>query len=331
VFVLTASAIVGAPAVRAATGFHIAGGQLVEANGTPFVMRGTNFYYSYPPWRPYIATSLADIKSLGANSVRVVLSGRKTPGGEGDVANIVGLCKANKLICVLADSDASGDRDWPLTRSADYWIGVKSALQGQENFVLVNIGNEPPPKYNDGTDWTSATTAAISKLRNAGIDNTIVVDAPFGEDQTFIMRDTAQTVFDSDPARNILFSVHMYGSFDTPDKVDAYLGSFQSQGLPLVVGELGYNGPGAVPVQALPGITALDPGNPDMDTVMAQAASRGIGYLGWAWNGNYSGPVPYLDQVVDFDVNQPTPAGQRLFFGANGIRATAVQATVFGD
>ncbi len=70
-------------------------------------------------------------------------------------------------------------------------------------------------------------------------------------------------------------------------------------------------------------------GNPDEDTIMAQAQARGVGYLGWSWSGN-SGGVEYLDQVTGFDVTRLTTWGQRLFNGVNGITQTSVEATVYG-
>lgn len=71
-------------------------------------------------------------------------------------------------------------------------------------------------------------------------------------------------------------------------------------------------------------------GNPDEDTIMAQAVQRGIGFIGWSWSGN-GGGVEYLDQVTNFDPRQLTSWGQRLFNGANGIRETSVQATIYGN
>jgi mannan endo-1,4-beta-mannosidase len=257
---------------------------------------------------------------LGANTVRVVLSGgRWTPvNGASDVANIVSLCKANRLICVLENHDTTGfgeqQNEWTLDRAVDYWISVQSALTGQENYVLINIGNEPYGN-NNPAGWTQATTNAISRMRNAGFDHTIVVDAPnWGQDWQFIMRDNAQTIANSDVDRNTLFSVHMYGVFDTAAEINAYLDSFRTRNLPLIIGEFGFN---------------HSDGNPDEDTIMAQAVARGIGYLGWSWSGN-GGGVEYLDQVTSFNVNQLTSWGERLFNGANGIRSTSVQATIYG-
>ncbi|MFD2357466.1 cellulose binding domain-containing protein [Nonomuraea ferruginea] len=128
------------------------------------------------------------------------------------------------------------------------------------------------------------------------------------------MRDNARTVFDSDPDRNVIFSIHMYGVFDTAAEITAYMDAFRTAGLPLVVGEFGHN---------------HSDGNPDEDTIMAQAVSRGLGYFGWSWSGN-GGGVEYLDQVTNFDVNQLTSWGQRLFNGTNGIRATSREAAIYG-
>lgn len=68
---------------QAAVGLRVSGGRLVEANGTPFVMRGV----SHPHvWYQSQTNSYADISALGANTVRVVLgSGQRwgpTPAAE---------------------------------------------------------------------------------------------------------------------------------------------------------------------------------------------------------------------------------------------------------
>jgi mannan endo-1,4-beta-mannosidase len=235
------------------------------------------------------------------------------------VSEVVATCKQRKLICVLENHDTTGfgeqQNEWTLDRAVDYWISVQSALTGQENYVLINIGNEPIGN-NNAAQWTQATIGAIQRMRNAGFDHTLVVDAPnWGQDWQFVMRDNAVAVANADVDRNLLFSIHMYGVFDTAQEITDYLQSFQSRNLPIIIGEFGFN---------------HSDGNPDEDTIMAQAVTRGIGYLGWSWSGN-GGGVEYLDQVTNFNVSQLTSWGQRLFNGANGIRATSVQATIYGN
>ncbi|MEG8274898.1 cellulase family glycosylhydrolase [Streptomyces sp. AHA2] len=305
------------PAQAAApTGFHVRDGRLLEAGGNDFVMRGVNHAHT---WYPDRIGALAHIKAKGANTVRVVLSSgdRWTRNDTADVANVVDQCKRNRLICVLEVHDTTGYGEQSgavtLSRAADYWISVRSALTGQEDHVIVNIGNEP--YGNTGyAAWTADTKAAIGKLRDAGFDHTIMVDAPnWGQDWAFTMSDNAASVFAADPDANTVFSIHMYGVFDTAAEITAYLDRFVSAKLPVVVGEFGHD---------------HSDGDPDEDTILAVAQRLRLGYLGWSWSGN-SGDVGYLDMVQGFDPDRLTSWGQRLFNGENGIAATAEEAAVY--
>ncbi|MFG2043461.1 cellulase family glycosylhydrolase [Dactylosporangium sp. NPDC048998] len=295
-------------------GLHVSGRNIVEANGNSFVMRGVSHGYA---WHKDQNQSFADVKKLGANSLRVVLT---ADVGAGEVADIVSRCKQNRLICVLEYHDTTGHGDSgggssTLDQAADYWVGLHDVLAGQESFVVVNIGNEPYGN-SDTSSWAGATSAAIRKLRDAGLRHMIMVDGPnWGQDWSGIMRGNAPAVFNSDPQRNTVFSVHMYGVYGSAAKVTDYYNAFQSAGLPLVVGEFGWK---------------HSDGDVDEDTIINEAQSRGIGYLGWSWSGN-GGGVEYLDAADGFDPDRLTSWGRRLFEGANGIRATAKEATVYGD
>lgn len=302
---------------QAAAGFAVSGGRLVDANGTAFVMRGVSHPHA---WYPTQTRAFADIKATGANTVRVVLSGgRWTTNTAADVADVISRCRTARLVCVLEDHDTTGYGEQSgavtLDAAANYWIGLKSVLVGQEAYVVLNIGNEPYGNNPVSPSWSTATANAITKLRAAGLHHTLMVDAPnWGQDWQFQMRDSAATVFAADPERNTVFSVHMYGVFDTAAEVTDYLGRFRAAGLPIVVGEFGYQ---------------HSDGNPDEDTIMSYAQANGIGWLGWSWSGN-GGGVEYLDMVTAFDPARLTTWGQRIVDGPNGIRATSREATVFG-
>ena len=302
---------------HAATGIRISGGRLVEANGTELVLRGINHAHT---WYPQRTASFADIKATGANSVRVVLASgqRWTANSAADVSNVVGLCKQNRLICVLEVHDTTGFGEQSgaatLNQAVDYWISVQSALTGQENYVILNIGNEPYGNSGYQT-WATDTANAIRRLRTAGFQHTIMVDAPnWGQDWTFTMRDSAPTVYAADTTGNTIFSIHMYGVFDTAAEVQAYLSSFLTRGLPIVVGEFGNN---------------HSDGNPDEDAIMAYAQANRIGYMGWSWSGN-GGGVEYLDMVINFNPANRSAWGTRFIAGANGIAATSREATIYG-
>ncbi|MER5275199.1 cellulase family glycosylhydrolase [Streptomyces sp. NPDC002809] len=300
----------------AATGLHISDGRLVEGNGNDFVMRGVNHAHT---WYPGETQSLADIKATGANTVRVVLSDgfRWSRNSPADVAAVIAQCKANRLICVLEVHDTTGYGEdsaaGTLDHAADYWISLKDVLAGQEDYVVINIGNEPWGNT-DPAGWTAPTTAAIQKLRGAGFAHTIMVDAPnWGQDWQGVMRDNAQAVYDADTTGNLIFSIHMYSVYNTAQKVTDYLHAFVDAGLPLLIGEFG--GP------------ADQYGDPDEDTMMATAEELKLGYIAWSWSGNTD---PILDLTIGFDPTQLSSWGERIFHGTNGIAQTSHEATVYG-
>ncbi|MBG0564199.1 cellulase family glycosylhydrolase [Actinoplanes aureus] len=298
----------------AATGLHVSGTDIVEANGQKFVMRGINHMHT---WYTNQTNSFADIKAKGANTVRVVLSGgRWTANSAADVTNVINLCKANRLICVLENHDTTGYGEdaaaYSLDQAADYWIGLKSVLAGQEDYVVINIGNEPIGNTNAG-QWTAATVAAIQKMRSNGFEHLLMIDAPnWGQDWQYVMRDNAQTVLDADTRDNTVLSIHMYAVFNTAASITAYLDHFESRGWPLVIGEFGWR---------------FDSSQVDHETILAESVNRDLGYLGWSWAGNTD---PILDMATNFNPDQLTTWGERIFNGANGIKATAREATVFG-
>ncbi|GLY08412.1 MULTISPECIES: cellulase family glycosylhydrolase [Actinoplanes] len=309
-----ASVLFFVPPAYAATGLHIVGTDIVEANGQKFVMRGVNHMHT---WYAGQTQSFADIKALGANTVRVVLSGgRWTANTAADVAGVIDLCKQNKMICVLEDHDTTGYGEdtaaYSLDQAVDYWIGLKSVLVGQEDYVVINIGNEPIGNTNPA-QWTAATVAAVQKMRTNGFEHLLMVDAPnWGQDWQYTMRDNAQTVLNADTRKNTVLSIHMYSVFNTAASIINYLDVFKNNGWPLVIGEFGWQ---------------FDSSQVDHETLLAQAVARDLGYLGWSWAGNTD---PILDMATDFDASRLTTWGQRIFNGANGIKATAKQATIFG-
>jgi len=312
------SNIIPNAANAAASGFHVSGRSLLDANGTNFIMRGINHPHN---WFPAETSSFANIKAMRANSLRVVLSSGLLwdKNSASDVANVINLCKANQLVCVLEVHDTTGygepgETAATLAEAVTYWKEIQSVLTGQEAYVIINIGNEPYGNTN-AVNWVNATKNAIAEMRNAGFQHMLMVDAPnWGQDHEFVMRDNAASIFASDSERNTVFSIHMYGVYESSSDIENYLLSFVNAGLPLVIGEFGH---------------LHSDGDPDEDAILSFAETYGIGYLGWSWSGNCCGGE-YLDLVVDFDPNQMTPWGTRLINGPNGIIRTSCEASVYG-
>jgi mannan endo-1,4-beta-mannosidase len=305
------------PAQAQSGGFRVSGTDLIDANGNRFIMRGTSLPHV---WFQHQFQQFEDVSNLGANAARVVLgSGQRwgpTPASE--VATVIAECKRVQMICILEVHDTTGYGEEgaaaTLDQAVDYWISVRSALQGQEAYVLINIGNEPWGNSNTGP-WTNATINAIQRMRQAGFTHTLVVDAPnWGQDWSNTMRQNAQQIAAADTRNNTVFSIHMYEVYGSASTITDYFNAFEQMNLPLIVGEFGHEHNGQ---------------NVDEDTIMAEAQQRGIGWIAWSWSGN-SGGAESLDQAVNFNPNNLTQWGQRVFNGPNGIAQTAQRASVFG-
>ncbi len=295
-----------------AVGFHISGRNLLDVNGNNFIMRGISHGYA---WYLSQNSSFPNIKATGANTVRVVLNGSTS---QSSVQTAINLCKSNRLVCVLEDHDTTGYSDQSaasLSQAVSYWQSLQSILTGQENWVIINIGNEPWGNSNT-SGWVSATKNAIIAMRNAGFKHTLMVDGPgWGQDPDHTMLNNATSVEASDSMRNTIFSVHMYGVYGSASTVDSYLSSFSNTGMPLVIGEFGATQSGA---------SSSD----NADQIMADAQSRGIGYMGWSWSGNGS-PVQYLDMVIGFNAGQRSAWGNRIIAGSNGIQQTSRECSCY--
>jgi mannan endo-1,4-beta-mannosidase len=309
----------GIPAhAGAATGIRVHDGRLVEADGSDLVLHGID--YEYMSYRDHDG-SFPAMKAAGANAVRVPLGigHRWRASTAGDVATVIGLCRRNRLICVLDAHDTTGFGPEPraatIAEAVRFWLGVRAALAGQEDYTIVNIANEP---FGNGTwmPWAAQTGDAIRTLRAAGIRQTLMVDAPgWGQDESYVMRDNAVRVAAADPTGDTVFDIHMYGRFDTARKVDAYLSSFTRRRLPLVVGEFS---------------ARHEWGKPDADAILAGAQAGHLGYFAWSWSGN--DPLyHYLDLVDHFNAGSRTPWGQRFIAGPNGLRTGTHEATVYRD
>ena len=302
-------------------GFFISNGQLVDNNGTPFIMRGVNYPYTWFQSRN-TQQDLAAIAATGSNTVRVVLS----TGGQGarvngpQVAQIIQWCKDLRMIAVLEVHDSTGWSEQAsavnISNAVQYWTSsdIRAAINGQENFVIVNIANEP---FGNTTtaNYLPDTIAAIQSLRTAGLTHTIMIDgATWGQDWSNTMRTNAMQLWNADTRRNLLFSVHMYEVYQSLTPIQTYMQAFDDMALPLVIGEFGPINNGQFV---------------DSDSVIAQAQLRGNGYIGWSWSGNGGGGTG-LDMTVNFDPAQLTTWGNRIVNGTSGIRTTSVLASVFG-
>lgn len=295
-------------------GFYIEGSTLYDANGVPFVMRGINHAHTW--YKGQESMAIPAIARTGANTIRIVLSDGQqwTKDSLSDIQNLITLSEQNKLVVVLEVHDGTGSDDAAVLENiANYWIEMKSALIGKEKTVILNIANEWYGSWN-GVGWANGYKSVIPKLRNAGIKNTIMVDgAGWGQYPQSIV-DYGTEVFNADPLKNTMFSIHMYeyagGDAET---VKSNIDNVLNKNLALVIGEFGIKHTN---------------GDVDEQTIMNYSKQKGVGYLGWSWKGNGSG-LEYLDMSHDWEGTNLTEQGIAIIEGENGIRSTSHLSTVY--
>lgn len=294
-------------------GFYVSGTKLFDATGSPFVMRGINHAHTW--YKSDLTTAIPAIAATGSNTVRIVLSnGSKwTLDSLSDVKSILALCDQYKLTAMLEVHDATGsDSASDLNAAVNYWISIKDALIGKEDRVIVNIANEWFGSWGTAS-WASAYQSAIPALRAAGIKNTLVVDAAgWGQYPTSIFT-SGNAVFNSDPLRNTIFSIHMYEySGGTAATVKSNIDNALAIGVPVIIGEFG---------------NKHTDGDVDEATIMSYSQEKGVGWLAWSWYGN-GGGVEYLD-LSNGPSGNLTDWGKSVVNGSYGTLATSILNKIY--
>lgn len=296
-------------------GFRVDGTKLLDANGNEFIMRGINHAHVW--FKDQLETALDGIAETGANTVRIVLADgdqwEKTTAE--DLERTIVECNERKMIAVVEVHDGCGkDERSYLDNAVDYWIEMKDVLAKYTDTAILNITNEWRGDWN-AEAWRDGYTAAIPKLREAGIKNTIMVDAAGWGQYGASIRIYGTEVLESDPDKNTMFSIHMYGTAGKDSRtITGNLVGATRLDLCVVVGEFGYN---------------HSDGDVDEAFIMQYCCENGLGYLGWSWKGN-GGGVEYLDIAKDWSGDQLSEDwGEILVNGENGIKKTSKMCSVF--
>lgn len=305
------------PVLALGEGFTVDGTRLLDANGEPFIMRGVNHPHCWYLGKDDVA--LPAIAATGCNTVRIVCgSGQQYPRDSVDRLNrVIDRCKELGMIVVLEVHDVTGSNNASdLIKTCEYWISVKDALIGNEAYVILNVANEWMGRW-DSASWCAAYRLVIPRLREAGIRNTIMVDAGGWGQHAASISDRGADVLAADPLGNTVFSVHMYGTAGKDAAtIERAITGAQDKGLCIIVGEFGH--------------THSD-GDVDEQHILRYCVENGVGYLGWSWKGN-SGGVEYLDIALEWDGSRLSPDwGEVLINGEYGIRRNSVPCTVFAD
>lgn len=288
---------------------YVKGTTLYDGKGNPFVMRGINIAHGW--YTDKTEQSINAVAKLGANSVRVVLcdGSQWTKTSKEEVENIIKWCKAKGLVCTLEIHDYTGKNDPQNIKDAvNYWKDLKDLLNANKDFVIVNIANEWLGDWDQSSIWASTYCDAVKQLRDAGIENVLMVDAPGYGQQTAPAINDCQKVKEADTTGNIIFSIHMYSVAGKDEStVKSNIDSMISKDVCTCIGEFGdfQNG-----------------GDVDEKTIINYSNDKKVGTMAWSWKGN-GGTDITLDLAKDWDGNELSDWGKYVFGSENGIQNTS--------
>jgi hypothetical protein len=217
----SASGAVARPGYNTGNGFFVLNGELYDANGNEFRIRGVNRNH-------WDSNSAAGIANSGANAVRWVLDFTRA------ASDNISLIQTESL--QYHEAPIAGN--WGATCHSDTasfqavvatWVAQAPQWTTLNRSLIVNVANEWGPS--GSTVWRDSYISAIASLRAAGYTGPIMVDSGgCGQDDADLVQ-YSQAVFNSDPERNVIFSEHLYGG------TNDYSGTIQSitKGNPTVI------------------------------------------------------------------------------------------------
>lgn len=290
---------------------------LLDANGNEFVMKGVNVPFAWFAKESF--ESLNEIARQNVNCVRIVWTS-KLPAE--DLDSILQKCIDLKMVPMVELHDATGDTtETKLYKMAEYFVSteMKSIIKKYDKYLLLNIANEWGSHEVTAEYWKKAYEKCISLFRNEGIESLIVIDAPgWGQNSDPILL-YGQQLIDYDPLHNLLFSVHMYGSWNDESKIKADLQKSSELSLPLIIGEFGYN---------------YNNGDNNLtckvnhNQILKTCFELNIGYLAWSWTGN-NAENKWLDLTEYSDWKTLTDWGSKVVLSEYGIKKTAKKTSIF--
>jgi hypothetical protein len=284
---------VSRPIYSTGNGFFTLNGDIYDANGNQFIPMGVDTAHWDQSWAG--CTSNCGISNSGANINRdfmYELESSYTSRIQGDITEMV-----NQKIVPLetgafytTGSSPTGTSCCTDTTCLDdvvaLWVSMYSVFAPYQQYIWINIANEWGPA--NSSTWATAYESAITMLRNAGYTCPLVIDSGGCGQDPYDFIEYGKEVFDSDPQKNVIFSIHIYGNW-TPTGTwsPTYTGSpvplagglqalataGASGGFPVMAGEFG---PGLGEGPSPTSITPL--------SIMQEADALGMGWLAWAWD-----------------------------------------------
>lgn len=334
------TAQVSKPDYILSTGFFTLSGKIFNPDGSELLMRGINQNHYWGD-ETFNLNSINGIARTHANIVRVVMSNADWQNQSRTADKKRALVKKYidlAMIPMVEQHDGTCDGDAAsLEFMTDVWTDPQNVawLNEFEEYVILNIANEWGPSERNQTGWQywrDAYKEAVTRIRDAGINNMLVIDSPDCGQGPRAMEVYGRELLDHDPQHNIVFSIHMYGMWRTqelqsevgqPNKdnppwlAEWELKTMLDLGLPIIVGEFSWTEASSVGY--------------DTRRLIGFCQENHIGWLAWSWNGN-SDPLLDMAKGWRYDSDDDLlPYGMLIVNDPLfGLRSTSTSSSVFG-
>jgi len=291
--------------------------KLIDAEGKAFIIKGMNNPHAWFGEKAYHALDF--IHEVGCNTVRIVW---QTSGKDADLEKIINRVIELEMIPMVELHDVTGSDSKEKLLDMARWYCERervTMLKKYERYLLLNIANEWGGHVITNSKWLDSYTDAVKLMRESGYLTTIVVDGSgWGQNINPLIK-CGQDLIAADPLHNILLSVHMYGSWNNPEKIRNDLKTCHDLKLPVIVGEFGYNysdGKNNLGCKA------------DHTVIISTCNELGYGFMPWSWTGNNK-QNQWLDLVDPSDWKTLTWWGKQVISAPGGITQTAKKSAVF--
>ena len=266
--------------------FYVAGRFLYSPQGERVILRGVNNMNVVSDKTG--EKSFPEIAKTGANVVRIMWM---RFGGGGDKLDvIIGNCIKQKMIPIIELHDATGKWEM-LDSTVNFWVrpDVRDVLVKYERYLLLNIANEAGTSAVTMQEFKSKYSAAIGKIRAAGINVPLMIDAAnWGRNEAYLL-ENAVALLQNDPEHNLLFSWHIWDSGIAESRIEKAVERSVALNIPLEIGEF-------APMEVK--CKCCIP----YKFIMQYCQQQSIGWLAWSWGpGNSDCTQMDMTKTVEFE------------------------------
>lgn len=287
----------------------------VEARGLlsrcaePILLRGVSEMIVWSP-SPDGDPEVPEIARTGANAVRV---GWALTGPPTALDATLGRVEEEGLVALVELHDGLGDFS-VLPSLVDYWTSpdIVSILRRYRSSLLLEVGNgvggEVPAE-----EWVAGWTDAVARLRTAGVDVPLVIDAPsFGTDVTRLAESGAE-VLAADPLGRSLLGLAVWWPDASAEVIRSAFEELTARTLPFVVVSF-----------STTNSTSCARNSTDYEAVMREADRLGISWFAWSWGGVANLDCASFDMTTDGTIEGLNEYGFDVAFGSDfGIARTS--------